>query len=96
MTQQEYLDKIEELDTYYMRAKQDIIKSYALSNNPYKVGDSFTDRTGTIRIEKILIRHPDIFNNIPSCVYEGVELKKNGEPKKGNPTRLAWQSNEVK
>jgi len=66
--------------------------SYCNSNNPYKVGDIFTDHIGSIIIENI----KSYFSDNPCCVYYGVELKKDGTPRKDGSKRQAWQSNEKK
>ena len=70
-----------------------LLKSlYCNYNNPYKVGDVFTDHIGSIIIESI----SDHFTGNPCCVYYGVELKKDGTPRKDGSKRHAYQSNEKK
>ena len=75
----------------YEQRKKDLIKSYCIANNPYKIGDVFTDHFGSIKIEEIRYSI-----NSRCCVYYGIELKKDGTPKKSGAKSTAWQSNEVK
>ena len=68
-----------------------VIREYCLANNKYKEGDIFQDHMGKIIIEKIDYYYsPDN----PCCIYLGIELKKDGTPKKNNPKRWAYQCNE--
>lgn len=69
------------------------IKAYCDANNPYKVGDIFTDHIGSIKIEKIGY-NIDLGRYRPYCVYIGAELKKDGTPKKGDKKRLSHQIHE--
>lgn len=78
MTKEEYIQGIEKIESDFKKAKSVLVKSYALSNNPYKPGDIIKDHTSTIKIEKIMIY---ISLEDPSCIYEGPELKKDGTPK---------------
>lgn len=66
--------------------------AYCNLNNPYKVGDIFTDHIGSIVIENI----KPYCSDEPCCVYYGTELKKDGTPRKDGSKRQAWQSNEKK
>jgi len=75
----------------YELSKKELIKRYCIKNNPYKVGDVFTDAYGSIKIEKITYSA-----HSRCCVYFGHELKKDGTPKKNGAVRCAYQSNEVK
>jgi len=88
----ETLDKqLAQLLANYEQQKKELIKRYCIANNPYKVGDVFTDAYGSIKIEKIR------FSTISECcVYFGHEVKKDGTPKKRRIVRTAWQINEVK
>ena len=87
----ETLDKqLAQLLADYEQQKKELIKAYCIANNPYKVGDVFTDRIGSIKIEKIN------YSIRMCCVYFGPELKKNGTPKLSGAKRFAYQSNEVK
>ena len=88
----ETLDKqLAQLLADYEQQKKELIKSYCIANNPYKVGDVFTDHFGSIKIEKIMYSIRSM-----CCVYYGPELKKDGTPKKSGAVHSAWQFNEVK
>jgi len=71
--------------------KKQVMQEYCNANNPYKVGDKFTDHVGTIIVESIRYS----YGSNPCCVYFGIELKKDGTPRKDNNKRQAWQSNDV-
>ena len=62
--------------------KQEQLKQqYALEHNPAKVGDIITDHYHTIRVENMKVTgHP-----VPYMRYSGIELTKQGEPKKRQP-----------
>jgi hypothetical protein len=79
----------------YEESKKQLIKRYCIANNPYKVGDVFTDRIGSIKIQVIKYSAGGILGG-PCCVYFGTELKKDGTPKKNGAVRCAYQINEVK
>jgi hypothetical protein len=92
----ETLDKqLAQLLADYEQQKKELIKAYCIANNPYKVGDVFTDRIGSIKIQVIKYSAGGIVGG-PCCVYFGPELKKDGTPKKNGAVRCAYQINEVK
>jgi len=93
MNKQELKHKLNELQQEYGLKQKEVMKQFCDANNPYKVGDKFTDHIGTIVIEKISYSYT--VTGTPSCVYFGAELKKDGIPKKNNDKRNAWQSNDV-
>jgi hypothetical protein len=93
MTKDEYKSKLNELAKLYQNMKNELAKQYCIENNHYNIGDKFTDHIGSIIIEKIEYQHTSI--GMPCCVYYGTELKKDGTPKKNNPKRYAWQSNDI-
>lgn len=67
---------------------------FAKSNNPYKVGDIVTDHIGALQIQRISVCAPQPYNPLPCCIYRGVELKKDGTPKKHqDPMRYVYQFN---
>ncbi len=91
MTKETLDNQLAQLLSDYEQRKKELIKSYCIANNPYKVGDVFTDRIGSIKIEKIT------YSLTSRCmVYFGHELKKDGTPKKNGAVRCAYQFNEVK
>lgn len=92
--------KKEELDILLKKADEDcinqknqLIRFFCDANNPYKIGDIFTDKLGSIRIDKI--GYYTSFGK-HQCTYTGVTLKKDGTETKSKEIRTAWQSNEVK
>jgi hypothetical protein len=91
MTKEKLDQELAQLLADYEQQKKELIKSYCIANNPYKVGDVFTDRIGSIKIEKIT------YSLTSRCmVFFGPELKKDGTPKKNGAVRCAYQINEVK
>jgi hypothetical protein len=83
--------KLTELSKEYERDKNILIRDYCFSNNPYKVGDKFTDHIGSIIIEEIKYSVISL-----CCIYFGIELKKDGTPRKDGSKRRAVQTSEVK
>jgi len=94
MTQEEYKQKLADLRREYDEKVEHLNDLYAIDNNPYKAGDIFEDHCGKIRIDKIDtgISH----ERLPCCVFYGLELKKDGTPKKNGNSRMAWQCNDIK
>ena len=84
--------KLQDLFKEYELKRKAAIREYCDANNPYKVGDVFEDRQGKIKIEKIGYNYSQSFG----CIYYGIELKKDGTPKKIESKRPAWQSNDIK
>jgi len=95
MEKLEYDKAMQELQADFENKKKLLVKDYALSNNPYKVGDIFQDRIGRIRVETIKSK-VGFGEKYPSCVYFGVELNKDGSDNKKGKKREAWQGNEEK
>ena len=69
---------------------------FADNNNPYSIGDVFTDHIGSIVIEKISYNLNPYNGGLPCCAFFGKELKKDGTPKKNGSARLAYQANDIK
>jgi hypothetical protein len=79
MTREEYDTKIKTLAKIHMANKRHVMREYAFANNPYKVGDIIEDHHHIIKIE----RYQAIDSwEYPSCLYFGIELKKDLTPKK--------------
>lgn len=95
MTKETYLRQLKALTSEYESKKSTLKKEYALANNPYEIGSIFEDHIGKILVEKIDIVTPYGNQDIPSCLYTGPEIKKDGTSKKGNRIRSAWQINGV-
>lgn len=94
MTELEYRDELVKLETEYRKKRQELMAKFALSNNTVKKGDKFTDHIGTILVEEI--KAQGSLTGLPSCIYLGVELKKDGTPKKSGEKRWAYQTNKLK
>lgn len=94
MTLGEYFKSMANLEDEYKKSKAKLSREFALSNNPYKIGDMFTDHIGSIKIERIEIYFDSI--SIPECVYYGVESTKQGVPFKRQTNRGGYQSNDIK
>ena len=72
MTDKEFEKEKEQIEVDYKNKKQELYEKYALSNNPYKIGDIIKDHYHIIKIKKIMYT---IIHNKPSCVYFGTPLK---------------------
>lgn len=86
MNKQELKHKLNKLQQEYGLKKKEVMKKFCDANNPYQVGDKFTDHIGTIIIEKI--RYSYTATGTPRCIYFGTDLNNNDK-------RYAWQSNDV-
>lgn len=93
MTKQQYNDKIKELKASYNISELYIVKEYAYANNPYKIGDVIRDHSHIIKIEKIKFCRASVGEEFPSCVYHGIELKKDLTPKKNQENTVMFQAN---
>lgn len=91
MTEEEYLRRLDLIKKAYEVDKKNLAIEFAMSNNPYKVGDVIEDHVGKLKIEKIKVN--TIYYNLPSCSYYGVDLKKDGTPCKRQTGRCIHQSN---
>jgi hypothetical protein len=87
----EYKEKLKVLkDEYDLKVKSLHIE-YAKSNRKYEIGDKVTDHIGSIIVEKFKVEIN--FNGLPSTIYIGKELKKDGKFKKNNDIRHVYESN---
>lgn len=94
MTQKEYKERMISIERECARKKKDLNIEYAMSNNPYKVGDVVEDHIGKLKIERTVIDSKPW--DLPSCIYYGVELKKDGTPCKRQTNRAVYQDNILK
>lgn len=83
---------LNELEIQFKEAKNNLYIKYALANNPYKIGDIISDHNTTIRISHKPKIRVDIYG-IPSCVYKGVQLNKDGSPSKRQKETIIFQTN---
>lgn len=91
----EYKIRMLEIERDAEQKKRQLITECALSNNIVKIGDTFTDHIGTIRVEKIKIASRGD-GRLPECVYFGAMLRKDLTPFKSGEKRDAYESNKVK
>jgi hypothetical protein len=93
MTKQELEQQLKALRVEHDAKREVVMRKFCDANNPYKIGDTFTDHIGGIVIEKIGYHYSN--SDTPCCIYIGLELKKDGTPKKGGKTRNAYQLNDI-
>lgn len=91
MTKEEFQTKRAELKRNHELEDVALQKQFALVNNPFKIGDIVESYTGRILIDKIIV-NPSTYN-LPSCIYEGLKLKKDNTPFKKGERERAYQSN---
>jgi len=94
MNYEQYQERLREVRRESEIKQRELLIEYALANNNYKIGDVFTDHIGSVLIEKIKT-HGGASYDKPCCVYFGLELKKDGTPRKDLSKRDAYQSNDV-
>ena len=92
MTKEQLKIELKELEKKHKIESDKIIIRYIKANNPYKLGDNFTDYIGTIRINIIEYKGGDS----PSCIYYGIKLNKDGTDNKKMKKRYAYQCNDIK
>ena len=97
MTQEEFIEKIKDIKKRCQDEINSLGVEYMKGNNPYKVGDVITVGVETIRIgraQTVLRTVVQISPTLPTCCYYGVQLKKDGTPKKRqDPTCGIYLSN---
>ena len=90
----EYKIRMLEIERDAEQKKIQLMTECALSNNIIKIGDTFTDHIGTIKVEKIKIA-TNGNERLPECVYFGAMLRKDLTPFKSGEKRDAYESNKV-
>lgn len=90
MTIEDYETQKQNIVRQASKDKDALLIKFVDDNNPYKIGDTVTDHIGSIRYDELKYT---IVNNIPTAVYRGVELKKDGTPKKRVIFRSVYGSN---
>lgn len=91
MELEEYREGLLKIDKAARKAKGELAFSYAMSNNPYKKGDIVEDHEIRIRIETADVRVN--MAGVPTCVFRGPLIKKDGTPFKNNKIGEVWQTN---
>jgi len=91
MNKDELQTKIKNIEVEYITKKDKVYTTYALSNNPYKIGQIIEDHYQRILIEEIKIRMSKYDES--ECVYYGPLLTKKNKPFKSHKKNLMYQSN---
>ncbi len=78
---EEYRKGLKEIDNEIEERRRRLAVLFAQENNPYQVGDIVTDHIGSLKIESIKYSRNG-YNELPCCIYFGIELKKDGTPMK--------------
>ena len=95
MTLDEYRKAMVALKKDFDKATGDLQRTAALSNNPVEKGMLVTDHLGSILVNAIGINWADYSSRLPTCIYSGVILTKQGAPRKDGKTRIVYQTNMV-
>jgi hypothetical protein len=90
MTLDEMKEEIKKIEYESSLLIKKVQKQYAMSNNPYKLGDIIEDHLCKIKIENIKYA---VLYGIPSSVYYGTLIQKNGKPFKNNKQDCIYQTN---
>lgn len=94
-TLENYQKEVKKIEDEKELKIRELMREFAIANNPYKKGDIITDHIGSIIMESFKIYRPS-YNSLPSCVYYGIELKKDGTPRVRQEKRPLYQINIVK
>ena len=92
MTKEEYIEAEKQIEVEANKKKRELNVRYAMELNTYSKGDKVTDHVGTVLIDEIRVSSGSL-GGMPCCVYYGLELKKNGEPRKDRSRRNVYGSN---
>lgn len=91
---EDYLEKQKNLLKKYREEVKELAREYASAHNSIQKGDIITDHIGSIRVENISVEYSALdIAYVPKCIYEGLEVKKDGTPFKKGTKRTVWQSN---
>lgn len=94
MTPEQYSAKLKLLQLIHTDNLNELSIEYAMSNNTIAVDDVITDHMGSIKVVDINVG-TEFMGKYPICIYRGVEVKKDGTPKKKANVRDVWQNNIV-
>lgn len=92
MNEQEYKNGLLQIEREAKEKKSLIAGKYALAHNSVKVGDVVEDHIGKIRVESIKFSI-GLNSGLPSCVYIGSVLNKDGSLSKREANRSVFQTN---
>lgn len=94
MTFKELKEKINIVKSEYFAQIRDLRKKFAIEHNPIKVGDIITDHYHTIKVESMSPCTESYYITfVPFMRYKGVELTKQGIPKKRQQDNTMCQTN---
>lgn len=93
MKEQEYKDRLSQLEKDFQLNKVNLAKEYANANNPYKKDDIIKDHLGSGKIMSWKIYTPFGYNKFPCLQYVCSNLTKKGEINKREPIRIIYQGN---
>lgn len=89
---EDYKERKKILRKDFEEAERLLNREFAFSNSTVKIGDTVTDHVGSIIVESIGV-YLGIQNQFPTCYYQGLELNKDGKPKKNLNKRMVYQTN---
>ena len=92
MTQEEFNTRLAEINTKYEQEKRYLYSQYAHENSTVVVDDIVEDHIGYGRVLKMKTTFA-AFDKYPSLIYECIEVKKDGTPKKKDTFRQVYQVN---
>jgi hypothetical protein len=89
---EELKSKIAKLESKMVEDKNKLLRNFIDVNNPYKIGDIITDHIGSIKFDELRYSWGG-FSSKPTAVYHGLEIRKDGVPKKNGNRRGVYGSN---
>jgi hypothetical protein len=92
MNLEDYNNQKRDIERQAQKDKTALIIKFVDLNNQYKIGDIVTDHIGSIRYDELKYTITGS-ENIPTPIYIGIELKKDGTPKKRVVIRNVYGSN---
>lgn len=93
MDKKTYLDKLEKIENNYELKVKELKRSYAISNNPVKIGDIIKDHIEIMKVEKIKHFYTPTGSDFPACVYHGIKYTKKIKPYKNKEKIIIFQDN---
>tara|TARA_R110000787_G_C13249529_1_gene429222 strand:- start:319 stop:603 length:285 start_codon:yes stop_codon:yes gene_type:complete len=92
MNLEDYKELKRDIERQAEKDKTALLIKFVDLNNQYKIGDIVTDHIGSVRFDKLKYTTTGA-GNIPTPIYIGIELKKDGTPKKRVVVRNVYGSN---
>ena len=92
MTQEDFKNKLAEINAKCEQEKRYLYSQYAHENSTVEVDDIVEDHIGCGRVLKMKTTFA-AFDMYPSLIYECIEVKKDGTPKKKETFRQVYQVN---